>query len=239
MIIIYRCCGTHLPSLHNLQLFLLPQTESLARGSTSTSRLFFLCGPRLHAHLASSHNLLTSTAGIMSCGPALVPERVQQVVEERKRADKRAEDLESELARVIARSLHDEAHGRVVDSTEAQGRPFVKYYHRSDDPASALGILQAISSNYVSISSGTETASPVKSYIIVLTSSPTVQTSTSISTVLLLSSDEKLVKTVGDALKSKLSVKGGGKGIRWSGKWSGVWKYAKEGSIVEQILADL
>ncbi|THG97418.1 hypothetical protein EW145_g7617, partial [Phellinidium pouzarii] len=45
------CCGTHLPSLHNLQLFLLPQAESLARGSTSTSRLFFLCGPRLHAHL--------------------------------------------------------------------------------------------------------------------------------------------------------------------------------------------
>jgi len=115
----------------------------------------------------------------------------------------------------------------------------VKYYHRSDDPTSALGILQAISSNYVSISLNTETSNLVKPYIIVLTSSPIVQTSSSVSTVLLLSSVEKLVKAVGDALKLKLNVKGGGKGLRWSGKWTGVWKDTKEGNVVEQILADL
>lgn len=172
----------------------------------------------------------------MSCGPALVPDRVQQVVDERKRADKRAEDLEGELARLIARSLRDEMQAKVVDGDEVQVKPFVKHYHRTDDPASALGILQAVSSNFVSITSNT---APAGQYIIVLTSSPIVQTSTSLSTVLLLSSDEKLVKAVGDALKTKLGVKGGGKGIRWSGKWTGVWKDAKEGSTVDQILVEL
>lgn len=172
----------------------------------------------------------------MSCGPALVPERVQQVVDERKRADKRAEEVEGELAKLIARSLWDEVQSRAVEGGEVQAKPFVKHYHRTDDPASALGILQSVSSNFVSIISNGVSTGP---YIIVLTSSPIVQTSTSLSTVLLLSSDEKLVKTVGDALKTKLGVKGGGKGIRWSGKWTGVWKEAKEGSIVDQILAGL
>ena len=170
----------------------------------------------------------------MSCGPALVPERVQQVVDERKRTSKRAEDLETELAKMIAKSLFEEM--QAGSNEEAKVKPFVKEYHRSDDPGSALGILQAITTNFVALSSPSGATRP---YIVVLTSSPVVQTSTSAATVLLLSADEKLVKAVGDALKAKLGVKGGGKGIRWSGKWTGVWKDGKEGVVVRQILTDL
>ena len=102
-----RCCGTHAPSLHNLQLFLLPHTEALARGGAAATsvRLSFLAGPRLLAHLTSSHTLLTAPAGVMSCGAPQVPERVQQVVDERRRATKRVEDLEAELAQAVAAEL--------------------------------------------------------------------------------------------------------------------------------------
>lgn len=44
-------------------------------------------------------------------------------------------------------------------------------------------------------------------YCLVLTSSPISQSTTSVSTVLIESSDEKKVKITGDTLKSKLGVK--------------------------------
>jgi len=216
------CCGTHLPSLNNLQLFLLPQTESLTRGATSTARLFFLCGPRLHAHLNSSHSVLVKTAGIMSCGAPDVPERVNQAVEERRRLDKRAEELETELAKIVASQLLADPAG-----TETIKR----YYHRNDEPTRALGFLQSIASACLFTAEGSS-----RSYCFVLTSSPVSQTSTSVTTVLIVSPDEKLVKAVGDLLKTEMGVRGGGKGTRWSGKWTGVWKDAKEGKLVEEIL---
>ena len=38
-------------------------------------------------------------------------------------------------------------------------------------------------------------------------------------------------------ITAKLGVKGGGKGVRWSGKWTGVWKDEKEGVAVQEVLA--
>jgi len=216
------CCGTHLPSLSNLQIFLLPQTESLTRGATSTARLFFLCGPRLHAHLNTTHNLLVKTAGVMSCGSPDVPERVNQAVDERRRLDKRAEELETELAKLVATQL-------LVDST---GSKLIKrHYHRNDEPTRALGFLQSIASSCLSAAEGNS-----RNYCFVLSSSPVSQTSSSVTSVLIVSPDEKLVKSVGDLLKREMSVRGGGKGTRWSGKWTGVWKDAKEGKLVDDIL---
>ena len=52
-----------LPSLHNLQLFLLPHTDALSR---STTRLYFLAGPRLIAHLAATHAQLTAAASTLT-----------------------------------------------------------------------------------------------------------------------------------------------------------------------------
>ncbi|EJD01246.1 alanyl-tRNA synthetase domain-containing protein [Fomitiporia mediterranea MF3/22] len=224
------CCGTHLPSLHNLQLFLLPQTESLARGSTSTSRLFFLCGPRLHEHLATTHALLTETAGIMSCGIPLVPARVSQVIEERRRVDRRAEELEFELARVVA-------DGLLKEMQTSEATHFVKHYHRTDDPARALGFLQSIATSFIAGASNTSDSNPSsRSYTIVSTSTPAEKRSTNVCTVLVLGSDDACTKTAGDALKAQLGVKGGGRGVRWSGKWTGVWRETKEGATVEEIL---
>lgn len=223
-----RCCGTHLPTIHNLQLFLLPHTETLARSTGSCVRLYFLAGPRLLAHLSSTHALLTGTAGIMSCGAPLVPERVQQVVDERKKASKRVEDLEAELAAAIA--------GELAAASPGEGGGVALYRHRTDDAANALGFLSAISTAFVSKVAGKDEAAP---YLVVLSSAPSAQTATSTTVVLVFGSDDKKVKEAGDELKTKLNVKGGGKGQRWSGKFTGVWKEGREGAAVATVLESL
>lgn len=220
---VIRCCGTHLPTLHNLQIFILPQTETLSRSSVSSARLFFLCGPRLIAHLTSSHNLLTSTSGVLSCGPPLVPERVRQVVEERKHADKRVEELEAELAKNVATELFAEMSGA--------GSLFRRHYHRTDDSSSALGFLQSVSMTFAALLSESSPA-----FLLVLSSSPPSQSSTSTSVVLISASDERLAKAAGEGVKAKLGVKCGGKGLRWSGKWVGVWKDAREGQLMQEMV---
>lgn len=165
----------------------------------------------------------------MSCGAPLVPERVQQVVDERKKASKRVEDLEAELAAAVAAEL------AAASAAEGQGG-VVLYRHRTDDAVNALGFLSAISTAFVSKMVGREEAKP---YLVVLSSAPSGQTATSTTVVLVFGSDDKKVKEAGDALKAKLNVKGGGKGPRWSGKFTGVWKEGREGAAVATILASL
>ena len=170
----------------------------------------------------------------MSCGPSQVPERVAQVVDERKRIDKRAEELEGELAKLIAGNILQEMEKNWLDNVNGEEKSaglYTRHYHRSDDPVNALSMLQSISSVIAHA-----LANSSRRYIVVLTSSPNSQSNTSTSTVLLLSSEEPLVKTIGDGLKSKLNVRGGGKGLRWSGKWTGVWKDSRESILVEEIL---
>ncbi|KAF4619600.1 hypothetical protein D9613_005218 [Agrocybe pediades] len=221
------CCGTHLPSIHNLQLFLLPHTEALSRSSTTSARLYFLSGPRLIAHLTSTHASLTSTASILSCGPPLVPERVSQVVEERKKAEKRVTDIEQELAEHIAGELMQKI------TTATEDGVFKSHIHRTDDTTNSLGFLSAIAFALGALAaSGTPRA-----YVVVLSSSPSTQTSASVSTVLVAGSDDAKVKAVGDGLKAKLGVKGGGKGPRWSGKFTGVWKGSRDDALVDEVLA--
>lgn len=217
-----------MPTLHNLQIYILPQTETLSRSSVSTSRLFFLCGPRLLAHLNTAHNLLTKTSETLSCGPPLVPERVSQVVEDRKRADKRVEELEFELAKLVARNLFQDFQ----PNAEAENSVYKKHYHRTDNASNPLPFLQAISMAFTDLA-GTP---PSKKYVLVLSSSPASQTSTSTSVVLIAGSSEQEVKPVGEGLKVRLGVKGGGKGLRWSGKFTGLWKDNREGGLIREIL---
>ncbi|KAF8639437.1 hypothetical protein AX16_010292 [Volvariella volvacea WC 439] len=221
------CCGTHLPSIHNLQLFLLPHTDALSRSTTPSARLYFLAGPRLIAHLTSTHTQLASTASILSCGASLVPERTNQVVEERKRAEKRVTDMEQEISRYIAQGIKGDAEG------SSAGDLYKRHVHRTDDTLNALGFLTGIAFAI------TEALTSDKKYAIVLSSSPSCQTTASTTVVLVVGSDDKLVKQIGDALKNKLSIKGGGKGQRWSGKWTGVWKEAKESATINDILSDV
>ncbi|EGN93085.1 hypothetical protein SERLA73DRAFT_79128 [Serpula lacrymans var. lacrymans S7.3] len=221
------CCGTHLPSLHNLQLFLIPQTEALSRSSTTSARLYFLSGPRLIAHLTSSHSLLANTAAILSCGAPLVPDRVGQVVDERKKAEKRVEDLELELAKSVAEDILTEA------CDQSEERLFVKHLHRTDDAANALGFLSSVSFSF------SNTVTEKLPYLLVMTSSPSSQTTSSTSVVLVSGSDEQKVKTAGERLKTEIGVKGGGRGPRWSGKFIGVWKEGREDAAIEDILRAL
>ncbi|KAK2466177.1 hypothetical protein APHAL10511_001819 [Amanita phalloides] len=222
------CCGTHLPSIHNLQLFLLPHTEALSRSSTMSARLYFLSGPRLIAHLSSTHDLLVTTASTFSCGASSVPERVTQVIEERKRAEKRVVDLENELAKGIADGLIPDIDLTLNDTI------YKKHIHRVDDSTNARELLNMIFVAFSGI--------PSKSllpHLFVLSSSPSSQTHASTSTIFVFGSDEKNVKYVGEALKSKLGVKGGGRGTRWSGKFTGVWKQEREDTVVEDVLKNI
>lgn len=215
------CCGTHLPSLHNLQLFLIPPAPS-----TSTSRLFFLAGPRLISHLSQTHISLNDSSTTLSCALGDVPERVKQVVDERRRAVKRVEDVEREVADMIAAGL-------VREMQETEGL-WVKIVHRTDDSTACLAFLSSIANAF------TRLIPPGKSqlYLLVLTSSPSSQTTSSTTTVLIAGSGPDQVKSLGEALKAKLgsAIKGGGKG-RWSGKFVGVWKEeGKEGKAVKEVL---
>ncbi|THH31324.1 hypothetical protein EUX98_g2893 [Antrodiella citrinella] len=131
-------------------------------------------------------------------------ERVQQVVDDRRKTTKRVDDLENELAAAIAHEL-------------AAGARTILHRHRVDDTGNAIGFLSSIATAYATA------ADPAKPYLLVLSSSP----------------DEKKVKQVGDAVKAKLNAKGGGKGTKWSGKFTGVWKNSREGGIMEDVLAGI
>ncbi|KAF5369856.1 hypothetical protein D9758_001096 [Tetrapyrgos nigripes] len=220
------CCGTHLPSLHNLQLFILPHTDALSRSNTTSARLYFLAGPRLIAHTTATHKYLADTASALSCGAPLVPDRVSQVIEERKRAEKRVSDCEEQLAQYISRDL-------ISDLKAIPDALFKKHIHRTDDSGNALGFLSFIASAFTA-----NLPPDAKPHLIILSSSFSVQSSAGTTVVLVAGSDDKLVKAAGDALKGRLGVKGGGKGPRWSGKFTGVWKEAKEGVAVEEILKE-
>lgn len=220
-----------MPTLHNLQLFLLPHTETLARASATSARLYFLAGPRLITYLSSTHNSLHAAAAKFSCGAAAVPERVEQVVEDRKRTTKRVDDLEAELARVIAKEIFESY--RDPTKNEGGGQGVVLHKHRVDDTSNALQFLSSISMAFANeVAARTEQSQ----HLIVLTSSPPAQTANSTTVVMIFGDDEKQVKAMGDLLKVKLGVKGGGKGAKWSGKFTGVWNPTKEGTVVEKVL---
>ena len=210
-----------------MQLFLLPHTEAISRSASTTVRLYFLAGPRLIHHLTSTHNYLSATAALLSCGAPLVTERVSQLVEERKKAEKRVSDVELELADHIAKGLLAS-----LAAPNTEGDIFHQNFHRLDDSSNSLGFLGSVASAFVS-QLPPDNKTP---YLIVFSSSPSNQTSSSVTTVLVLGSNEADVKILGDSLKSNLGVKGGGKGPRWSGKYVGIWKESKESSAVDAAL---
>lgn len=209
--------------MHDLQLFLVPQTEALARSGTTSARLYFFAGPRLLEHLTNTHKQLTATAATLSCGAPQVPARVEQVIEERKRAEKRVDDLESELAKCIARNI---AEGMV----QSLGPVFVKHVHRVDDSINPLGFLSAIATALTGV------ALAESQYLLILSSTPSSQSVTGTSVLLIFGSSEKHVKEAGELVKDKLNVRGGGKGTRWSGKLTGVWKTGREDAVISDVL---
>ncbi|KAI0268181.1 hypothetical protein BC834DRAFT_968391 [Gloeopeniophorella convolvens] len=225
------CCGTHLPTLSTLQLFLFPSPT--ASTSFGPSRHFFLAGPRLLNHLGTVQSLLTRTAGVLSCGLPEAPERVAVVVEESKRREKRVDDLEREVAGSLGRQLAEEMLQWRAAGGEGE---WVKCVGRTDDSPTVQGFLQAITLAFASHISNQPDAA--RRYTLLLVSSPSSQTSSSTTIVMLFGSDDKRVKAVGDELRKQFStLRGGGKGNRWSGKSVGVWVADREGKAASTILS--
>jgi len=149
-------------------------------------------------------------------------------VDERKKAEKRVDDLEMELARSIADDLVTEMN------QGGDNGLFRKHVSRTDDTANALGLLSAISLTVADME-----ASKKRPYVVVLTSTPSLPTLSSTTVVVVFGSDEKVVKDAGEGLKIKLGVKGGGKGVKWSGKFIGVWKKGRRHQELEDLLSKL
>jgi misacylated tRNA(Ala) deacylase len=178
----------------------------------------------LITYLTSTYNQVTQASPILSCGAPQVSDRISQAVDERKAAEKHVANLKSQLVSIAAKELFH----LVTRATEER---ISVHVHQNDDP---LAFLIAIASEFTKLWTASEHAS--KQYLVVLTSSPTLQTSTSTTLVLVFGSEDASVKEVGETLRLKLGVKGGGKGSRWSGKWAGVWKPAKEGELVSKAV---
>ncbi|KAF8487568.1 Threonyl/alanyl tRNA synthetase [Gautieria morchelliformis] len=210
------CCGTHLPTLQGLTVFILPQTEPLSRGRV---RIFFCAGPRVRTYLSHTHNLLTSAATTYGCAATQVPERLVFETDGRRKAHKRAEELEDEVAKLIVKDLLDEQQRAYANVDRHQ---FAAFRHRYDSSSNPLGLLSAIHSAW---SASTAASTP---FLIVLVSSA-VQSSSNNAVVLVFGSDEKEVKELGDKLKTK-GIKGGGKGGKWSGKTDD-WKTIGDDSV--------
>lgn len=201
------CCGTHLPTLQGLSIFILPETESLSRGR---ARIYFCAGPRVRAYLGQTHRYLTAAASSYGCAPNQVEERIIFETDGRKKANKRAEELESEVAGFIVKDLH------AALQKQAEASRYTRFYHRQDSSANPLALLTMVEQAW------TASQNLPKHYLIVLVSTGT-QTSSNKGVVLAFGSDEKEVRALGDQLKAK-GVKGGGKG-KWSGKiddWKGI-----------------
>lgn len=222
------CCGTHLPTLSSLQTYILPPPVG---GGSGPFRHYFLSGPRMLTHLGSVQALLARTAGTMSCGMTEAPERVAQVVDESKRREKRIDDVERELARLLARELVNEMLKWKADGGEGE---WTRHVARTDDTAGALPFLQAITFAIQELLPKDDTA---PAYTLLLTSTPSSQTATTTTVVMLFGSNDVRVKQVGETLKTQFkSLKGGGKGARWSGKNTGVWLHDREGKAAETAL---
>ena len=225
------CCGTHLPTLASLQLFLFPVSPS---SSSGPSRHYFVAGPRLLNHLGSVQSLLTRTTAVLSCGPPELPDRIAIVVEESKRREKRVDDLERELAGVLGVQLAEEMiQWRRGANNDGE---WVKFVSRTDDSPSAQPFLQAATLAFVAhLSAQGDTANR---FTLLIVSSPSSQTSSSTSVVMVFGDEDKRVKAVGEELKRKFeTLKGGGKGTRWSGKFVGVWLANREGKMASSLLS--
>jgi misacylated tRNA(Ala) deacylase len=195
--------------LQGLSVFILPQIEPLSRGR---ARIFFCAGPRIRAYLSETHRLLTTAATTYGCAAIQVPERFAFETEGRRKAFKRAEELEEEVAKFVVKDLLDEQQR--MSANDADKHRYTAFRHRQDSSSNPLGLLNTIHSAW--------SASAASTHFLIILVSSGLQTSSNSAVVLIFGSDEKEVKQLGDKLKAK-GIKGGGKPGKWSGKTDN-WK---------------
>jgi misacylated tRNA(Ala) deacylase len=221
-----RCCGTHLPTLSTLRVFIIPRVESVSGGQY---RIYFLAGPRLVAYLAQIHVGLHDTASGLGCSVSQAPDRARQEVQQRTRANKRVEAVEEELGALIADKILREA-----DETAKSGSLFRKYLSRTDDSPNPLGVVNAIVKAFSRSVALEETRRP---HLVVISSSPSVPNSSATTVLVAFGSEERMIKDLGDQLR-QIGVKGGGSGSRFNGKAVG-WKDSVDGQRLQRILEEI
>ncbi|KAI0254769.1 hypothetical protein BJV78DRAFT_1152063 [Lactifluus subvellereus] len=114
---------------------------------------------------------------------------------------------------------------------------WVRCISRTDDSPTAQAFLQAVTLAFAAAHVTEHTDTPQR-YTFLLVSSPSSQTSSSTTVAMLFGYREKRVKVIGDELKKQFkTLKGGGKGIRWSGKFAGVWLADREGKAASALLS--
>jgi misacylated tRNA(Ala) deacylase len=173
---------------------------------TTFARLHSIAVPRLSTHLTPIYHQITQASSILSCGAAQVPDRISQVVDERKSSEKRVADLASQLVLIVAKAF-------LPSATRANEERTSAHVHQNDDP---LAFLTTIASEFVNLYTASDYAS--KQYPVVFILSPTSHTAASATLVLVFGSEDVRVKGVEETLKLKIGVKGGGKGPQWRGK---------------------
>jgi len=184
-------------------------------------------------HLGSVQALLTRTAGVLSCGAPETPERIALIVDESKRREKRVEDLERELAGSLGCQLAEEMAQWRAAGGEGE---WVKCLSRTDDSQTVRAFLQAVTLAFAA--HVPEQAGTTCQFTLLLVSSPSSQTSSSTTVVMLFGAAENRIKAASDELKKQFkTLKGGGKGPRWSGKFVGVWLADREGKTASALLS--
>lgn len=146
------------------------------------------------------------------CAATQVPERLAFETDGRRKAFKRAEELEDELAKFVVKDLLNEQQRASVSDVDKPR--FTAFRHRQDSSSNPLGLLNNIHSAWSASAGSTN-------FLIVLVSSG-LHASSNSAVVFIFGSDEKEVKEFGEKLKGQ-GIKGGGKPGKWSGKTDN-WK---------------
>lgn len=216
------CCGTHYHSLAPLQGIHVIQFTTPIRGTNT--RVYFLAGPRISSQLSSSLETLKLAGQQLSCSNDEVSNRAKQLLDNQRDMLRREKRLRDELAEFVAFKVIKEAqdidgvtvgaHIRQEDSTNDQEFLLAVYTKLKE----FMGERKFV---FALAQVGTTTPSPDGCLVIG-------------------SSDDDIVKKIGDSLKKGDTafgnrLRGGGKG-RWQGKLS-EGRFNKERD--EPVLLDL
>ncbi|GAA5906613.1 putative alanine--tRNA ligase [Sporobolomyces salmoneus] len=213
------CCGTHYPDLSYLQsIFLSPFTTPI-RGTNC--RLYFVSGPRILHHLSTSHQIARNAALEAGCKPLDLAERVEGMVSTLAEIKRREKRLKEELAGHVAKELWDNAIKESQEGSMIAGMSF-----REEESTNSLDFLSLVSIDLTSRYNALNPSSsslPRKYLFLLAVGDTPGSTSPTNGAVLILGSEDLVVKAgklVVEKLKGK--VKGGGKG-RWQGKLTDKW----------------
>lgn len=203
------CCGTHYPSLAPLQGVHVSQFTTPIRGTNT--RVYFLAGPRVAAQLSSSLETLKLSGQQLSCANDEVDSRVKQLLKNQKDTLRREKRLRDELADFVALQVLKNAHETADGITVAA-------HIRQEDATNDQDFLLAVYTKLKESMTGS-----ARRYVFAL-AQVGVTTPSPDGCLVIGSSDETIVKKIGETLKKGDTpfgdrLRGGGKG-RWQGKLS-------------------